>query len=110
VDSYGNAITAYNFKTHQVPANSIGNPAWYTWIIPTGSTNGLEQIHIDFNVNGNPNSMNTVITDSTIRNYTFTYTGATIPADTYRVYTTFADLAFYITDNDNIYFKGNTVA
>lgn len=110
VDSFGNAITAYNFKTHQVPANSIGNPAWYTWIIPTGSTNGLEQIHIDFNVNGNPNSMNTVITDSTIRNYTFTYTGATIPADTYRVYTTFADLAFYITDNDNIYFKGNTVA
>jgi hypothetical protein len=110
VDTYGNAITAYNFRTHQVPAGSVGGPAWYTWIIPTGSTNGLEQIHIDFNINGNPNSLNTIITDSTIRNYTFTYTGGTIPVDTYKVYTTFADLAFYITDNDNIYFKGNTVA
>lgn len=110
VDTYGNAITAYNFRTHQVVAGSVGGPAWYTWIIPTGSTNGLEQIHIDFNINGNPNSLNTIITDSTIRNYTFTYTGGTIPVDTYKVYTTFADLAFYITDNDNIYFKGNTVA
>jgi hypothetical protein len=110
VDTYGNAITAYNFRTHQVAAGSVGGPAWYTWIIPTGSTNGLEQIHIDFNINGNPNSLNTIITDSTIRNYTFTYTGGTIPVDTYKVYTTFADLAFYITDNDNIYFKGNTVA
>jgi hypothetical protein len=110
VDTYGNAITAYNFRTHQVPAGSVGGPAWYTWIIPTGSTNGLEQIQIDFSVNGNSNSLNTIITDSTIRNYTFTYTGGTIPVDTYKVYTTFADLAFYITDNDNIYFKGNTVA
>jgi hypothetical protein len=110
VDTYGNAITAYNFRTHQVPAGSVGGAAWYTWIIPTGSTNGLEQTQIDFSVNGNSNSLSTIITDSTIRNYTFTYTGGTIPVDTYKVYTTFADLAFYITDNDNIYFKGNTVA
>lgn len=110
VDAYGNAIHAYNFTTHQVSAGSIGVEAWYTWIIPTSSTNGLEQTQIDFSILGNPNAMSTVITDSTIRNNTFTYTGTTIPANTYKVYTTFADLAFYIIDNDNIYFKGNTVA
>lgn len=109
-DDYGNTIVAYNFKTHKVNANSIGGPAWYTWIIPTNATNNLKQILIDYNVNGNPNSLTTVITESTIRNNTFTYTGSTIPPDTYRVYTTFADTSFYITDNDNIYFKGNTVA
>lgn len=110
VDTYGNAIHAYNFTTHQVSAGSIGGRAWYTWIIPVSSTNGLEQTQIDFSIFGNPNAMSTVITDSTIRNNTFTYTGTTIPANTYKVYTTFADFAFYIVDNDNIYFKGNTVA
>ena len=110
VDAYGNAIHAYNFTTHQVSAGSIGVEAWYTWIIPVSSTNGLEQTQIDFSIFGNPNAMSTVITDSTIRNNTFTYTGTTIPANTYKVYTTFADVAFYIIDNDNIYFKGNTVA
>ena len=108
IDSYGNAISAYNFTTHQVPAGSIGVTAWYTWIIPLSATNGLEQTQIDFGTIAN--TLSTVITDSTIRNYTFTYTGTTIPANTYKVYTTFADVAFYIIDNDNIYFKGNTVA
>lgn len=110
VDAYGNAIHAYNFTTHQVSAGSIGVESWYTWIIPVSSTNGLEQTQIDFSIFGNPNAMSTVITDSTIRINTFTYTGTTIPANTYKVYTTFADVAFYIIDNDNIYFKGNTVA
>lgn len=108
LDSYGNAITAYNFTTHQVPAGSIGVAAWYTWVIPVSATNGLEQTQIDFGIIAN--TLSTVITDSTIRNNTFTYTGTTIPPNTYKVYTTFADVAFYIIDNDNIYFKGNTVA
>lgn len=107
VDDYGNAISAYNFKTHKVSAGSVGSPGWYIWIIPTGATNGGQQTQIDYN--GNANALTTVYTDSTIRANTFTYTGSTIPAGTYRVYTTFADLAFYINDNDNIYFKGNTV-
>jgi hypothetical protein len=108
LDAYGNAITAYNFITHQVPAGSIGVAAWYTWVIPVSATNGLEQTQIDFGIVAN--TLSTVITDSTIRNNSFTYTGTTIPPNTYKVYTTFADVAFYIIDNDNIYFKGNTVA
>jgi hypothetical protein len=107
VDSFGNAIQAYNFKTHEVSAHTINSPAWFTWIIATGFTNGLQQLQIDYNVNGNPNVFTTVFTESTIRSQTFTYTGSTIPPGTYRVYTTFSDFAFYITDNDNIYFKGN---
>ena len=108
LDIYGNAITAYNFTTHQVSAGSIGVAAWYTWVIPVSATNGLEQTQIDFGIIAN--TLSTVITDSTIRNNSFTYTGTTIPPNTYKVYTTFADVAFYIIDNDNIYFKGNTVA
>jgi hypothetical protein len=110
VDPFGNAITAFNFTTHEVPVGTVGDSAWYTWIIPTGSTNNGIQQKINFSINGNPNSMTTLIMDSTIYTQTFNYTGTTIPMGVYRVYTTFADLAFYIDNSINtIYFKGDTI-
>ena len=110
VDAYGNSIVAYNFTTHEVPINTVSNQAWYTWIIPTGATNNLIQYQIDVNSFGNPNSMTTLIMDSTIYTKTFNYTGSTIPTGVYRVYTTFADLSFYLDNGGNtIYFRGNSV-
>lgn len=110
VDSFGNAISAFNFSTHEVPINTVGGLAWYTWIIPTTATNNGIQQKIAYSVNGNPNSMTTLIMDSTIYSDTFTYSGGTIPAGTYKVYTTFADLAFYVDNTLNtIYFKGDTI-
>jgi hypothetical protein len=110
VDTYGNSIDAYNFTTHEVPINTVSNQAWYTWIIPTGATNNLVQYQIDVNSFGNPNSMTTLIMDSTIYTKTFNYTGSTIPTGVYRVYTTFADLSFYLDNGGNtIYFRGNSV-
>ena len=110
VDAYGNSIVAYNFTTHEVPVNTVSNQAWYTWIIPTGATNNLIQYQIDVNSFGNPNSMTTLIMDSTIYTETFNYTGSTIPTGVYRVYTTFADLSFYLDNGGNtIYFRGNSV-
>jgi hypothetical protein len=110
VDAYGNSIVAYNFTTHEVPVNTVSNQAWYTWIIPTGATNNLIQHQIDVNSFGNPNSMTTLIMDSTIYTKTFNYTGSTIPTGVYRVYTTFADLSFYLDNGGNtIYFRGNSV-
>lgn len=110
VDSFGNAIVEFNFTTHEVPANTVNSSAWYMWIIPTGSTNGYIQTLIDYSSDGSPNSLIAVNTESTLRQNTFTYSGGTIPAGTYRIYTTFTDVAFYLTNNDNIYFKGNTVS
>ena len=109
-DAYGNSIEAYNFTTHEVSVNTVSNQAWYTWIIPTGATNNLIQYQIDVNSFGNPNSMTTLIMDSTIYTKTFNYTGSTIPTGVYRVYTTFADLSFYLDNGGNtIYFRGNSV-
>jgi hypothetical protein len=109
VDSYGNAIIEFNFTTHEVPSGTVGGSAWYMWIIPTGSTNGEIQTLIDYNNSGNPNVLTSVNTESTLRSNTFTYSGTTIPVGTYRIYTTFTDVAFYINNDDDIYFKGNTV-
>lgn len=109
VDSFGNAKIAYNFQTIEVPQNTILDQAWFTWIIPIFLTNNQSQLDIDFSL-GNPNVFNNVLTESTIRTNTFTYTGSTIPSVTYRVYTTYPAGDFLI-DNQttDIYFKGGSV-
>lgn len=110
VDSFGNSVSAFNFSTHEVPLGTVPTNAWYTWIIPTGSTNNGIQQKISYSVNGNPNAMTTLIMDSTIYSFTFNYTGSTIPMGVYRVYTTFGDLAMYIDGSSTpIYFKGDTI-
>ena len=110
IDSFGNSISAFNFTTHEVPIGTVNGNSWYTWIIPTNATNNGIQQKINFSINGNPNSMTTLIMDGTIYSQSFNYTGSSIPVGTYRVYTTYADLAFYINNSlTTIYFKGDTI-
>jgi hypothetical protein len=109
-DAYGNPITAYLFQTYKVSAGTeIGN-AWFTWIIPTGSTNGQKLTQIGFNNAGNPNALTVANMQSSIYNLTVTTTGSTLPIGVYRVYTTFLNstMRFDGTNND-IYFKGVTL-
>jgi hypothetical protein len=110
VDSYNNPIVAYNFLTTQIPQNYVGGQGWYTWIIPTSLTNNQRQTAIDLNINNVPNLFTVVGTEGVINNYTFTYSGTTIPATTYKVYTTYPNIIFKISDSNNIYMKGNTIA
>jgi hypothetical protein len=109
VDSFGNTKVAYNFVTTEVPQNTISDQAWYTWIIPIALTNNQSQLDIDLGL-GNPNVFSNVLTESTIRTNTFTYSGSTIPSVTYRVYTTYPAGDFLI-DNQltDIYFKGGSI-
>ncbi len=110
VDSFGNPIIAYNFKTTIVSANTVSSgKAWFTWMIPTGQTNGLYQIKIDYSTSS-PTILTTVLAEPTIYSYYFTYTGDTIPKTTYRVYTTYPSTNFELLNSSAIYFKGNTVS
>ena len=110
IDSYGNGIVAYNFTTTAVSAQTVGCDAWYTWIIPTILTNNEIQTDIDFNPIGSPNQLTNVKTEPTIFEYTFDYTGSTIPQTTYRVYTTFPSSIFKLNNDETIYFRGNNVS
>jgi hypothetical protein len=91
-----------------VPANTVEDQSWYTWIIPTGLTNGLIQKEIDVSID-NPNVLTSTLMESTIYAYTFTYTGNTIPRATYRVYTSFPSSNFQLKNSTNIYFRGSVV-
>jgi hypothetical protein len=109
-DSYGNPIIAYNFKTTIVSANTVSaGKSWFTWMIPTGQTNGLYQKKIDYSTSS-PTILTTVNTEPTIYSYYFTYTGNTIPKTTYRVYTTYPSTNFELLNGSAIYFRGNTVS
>jgi hypothetical protein len=109
LDEYDNPIVAYNFLTTEVPKNTVSGEAWYTWIIPTYLTNNLRQVEIDLNNTGNPELFIQVKTEPTIYNYTFTYTGSTIPNTTYRVYTTYPNHIFKLINTQNLFFRGNSV-
>ena len=110
IDSFGNSIVEFNFLTIEVPENTVSVESWYTWIIPTSLTNNQRQTEIDLNVNGNPNLFTTVSTEGTINVFTFTYSGSTIPQTIYKVYTTYPSPIFKISNDDNIYFRGNTIS
>ena len=107
LDSFGNPIYAYNFLTTEVPAGTVNGQAWYTWLIPFSATNDEYQVKIDINTTGDANLFTGVNTEPTIYQYDLVYTGSTIPADTYKVYTTFPYQIFKILDSTNIYFRGN---
>lgn len=109
VDAFGNAVIAYNFFTTRVPSNTVGSTSWYTWIIPIQGTNFGKQVEIGLNAVGVPNSLIPINTESTIYANTFTYAGGVIPAGTYRVYTTFPNQIFRLSNTYDIYFKGNDV-
>ena len=108
-DQYSNTIVAYNFLTTEIPSGYVNGFGWYTWMIPVSLTNNERQTIIDINISNNPNLMTGVGTENTINSYTFTYTGTTIPPTTYRVYTTYPNTIFKITDTQNIYMRGNTI-
>jgi len=110
LDSYNNSIVAYNFLTTKIPSGYVNGSGWYTWLIPVSLTNNQRQTIIDINTSDSPNLLTGIGTDSTINSYTFTYTGTTIPPITYRVYTTYPSIIFKITDTQNIYMRGNTIA
>jgi len=108
VDSFGQPIVEYNFVTTQVTDSICSGEAWYTWLIPTSLTNNGVQNQIAISLAG-PGDGVAVNMNSTIYQNTFTYTGGTIPAATYKVYTTYPDPTFQQTNTGNIYFRGNSV-
>lgn len=106
-DPFGNPISAYNFFTTEIKSGTVKSKAWYTWFIPVIATNNEIQTEIYLNAMGNPTQQESVGTEPTINSYLVNYTGSTIPSGSYRVYTTFPNQIFRLTNNNNIYFRGS---
>jgi len=110
LDPYGNFINAYLFQTTEFPGGVVSGYAWFTWFVSTGATNGQIIKQIGSNNAGNPNSLTSRNLNPLYYGLTVNYTGTSIPAGTYRVYTTYSSTDFRINvSTNNIYFKGNTL-
>lgn len=107
-DSFGNIITAYNFKTTRVQLNTVPEQAWYTWVIPNESINNLKQLTISYGFSANTLSVENM--NSSIYSFEFFYNGDKFKKGNYSLYTTFVSSNFELDNSLNtIYFKGNTV-
>lgn len=110
LDTYGNLIEAYQFKTHEVTEGTVEGFAWYTWVVPTAATNGFVMEQIGINSLGNPNALINTQMNQIFYNMTVNYiSGANIPADTYRVYTSYIAPHSRLKGTYNIYFKGGNL-
>lgn len=88
VDTYGNPVVAYNFKTIRIPNSLIGSTSWVTVFIPTNAMNNdtKRQLKIE---SFTGNLTQNIIQNTTIHGYLLNYQGNRLPKGTYRMYTTF---------------------
>ncbi len=108
VDIFAATVTNYNFSPINLSANTISGDAWYTFIIPTGFTNGQYQKSIYLSYDGGI-SQTTVLTNPTIYSNYFEYTGYSYYRTAYRVYTTFPSPEFLLSNSTNLIFSGSTI-
>jgi len=98
----------FNFSPINLSANTISGDAWYTFIIPTGFTNGEYQKSISVSIDGGI-TQTTVFTNPTIYSNYFNYTGYSYFRTTYRVYTTFPSPEFLLSNDTNLFFSGSVI-
>ena len=116
VDTFGNIIYKPNFPTISTNELSVPIPAWYTFLIPTGSTlvnvNGTfvqkKQTEIDLS-HDDPTTFTSIKMNSKIYENSFQYSGNNLSRTYYYVYTSFPSPEFLIDNSTKIYFKGSKV-
>jgi len=107
-DKFGNSIQAYKFQTAVIPAGTFSATSWVTWFVSTAATNG--QTYSTINQGSSPGSMPAVTLPSTYLGLTINYTGSTIPAGVYKMYTSFVGTNFNVgVGNLPQYFQGGTL-
>jgi hypothetical protein len=100
--------TNFNFLPINLTANTISGDAWYTFIIPTGFTNGQYQKIINLG-DGINEPQSKILTNPTIYSNYFNYTGYSYYRTTYRVYTTFPSPEFLLSNDTDLFFSGSTI-
>jgi hypothetical protein len=111
-DLQGNPVVAYTFQTAFIPSSTVPSAevAWYTWMVPTGATNGQQYQTIKFGNNTNPPGTS-ITANVSYSNLIVNYTGSTnIPAGVYKVYTSKPSSGMNITNSGgNLYWQGGNL-
>ena len=114
VDTYGNAIDAYDFLTTEIPANTTTGNVYYVVLVPPSLTNNQIYSTIGISYTNTPLVLIQTSTDSGLRGSNVNYSGSNWPIATYRVYSQspsngFNNGAPFVVDITNNYFRGGTL-
>jgi hypothetical protein len=117
VDTYGNPILAYNFKTVKIPKNTAIGLTHISILIPVSGMNNdtkrqrtvrtYEKIGTSLVTNGSFTGT-TITMDNVYYGVLFNYQGNRIPKGLYRLYTT-STFRVNLTSTKDVYLKGNSV-
>jgi hypothetical protein len=116
VDSYGNPVVAYNFKTVKISKNTVNSLSWIVVLIPVNAMNQdtkKQKVISCIEKNGNTtitnSSLSNKLTDNVLYNTIIQYNGTKIPTGQYRIYSTYPSTGMRINLNstNDVYLRGN---
>lgn len=114
VDSEGNPIISYNFKTVKIIKGTFNEWAWVTILIPTSamSNDTKKQTKIEFYTKKGSTFVvkkTSMTMNSVLYGHLINYNGTIIPQGNYRIYSTYTSTnmnhKFNLTDD--VYFRGS---
>ena len=113
VDTFGNPVEAFNFKTVKITKNTVNDRfSWIIVLIPinamSNDTKRQRRIHI-VEQSGNIRRSSTVYTtDNVISGTVINYNGNRIPAGQYRVYSTYPSpgMRLNLNSTNDVYIRG----
>jgi len=115
VDSYGNPVVAYNFKTVKISKNTVNSIAWVNILIPVNAMNGDTKRqrtvnHYEIKNNVTVSNLNRNM-DNVVYSSVINYQGNRIPKGLYRLYSTYPGTGLRITFNttNDVYLRGNGI-
>jgi hypothetical protein len=113
IDTFGNPIEAFNFKTVKITKNTVNDQfSWIIVLIPINAmgndTKRQKQIEVVEKLGNVTRSRRIFLTENVISNLVINYNGNRIPSGQYRVYSTYPSTGMRLSLNstNDIYIRG----
>ncbi len=113
IDTFGNPIQAFNFKTVKITKNTVNDSfSWVVVLVPIDAmyndTKRQRRIHIVEKAGNITKSSTVYTTDNVLSGTIINYSGNRIPAGQYRVYTTYPSTGMRLNLNstNDVYIRG----
>ena len=113
IDTFGNPIEAFNFKTVKITKNTVNDQfSWIIVLIPINAmgndTKRQKQIEVVEKLGNVTRSRRIFLTENVISNLVINYNGNLIPSGQYRVYSTYPSTGMRLSLNstNDIYIRG----
>jgi hypothetical protein len=113
IDTFGNPIQAFNFKTVKITKNTVNDQfSWIIVLVPINAMNNdtkrQRRIHIVEKAGNITRSSTVYTTDNVMSGTVINYNGNRIPAGQYRVYSTYpsSGMRLNLNSTNDVYIRG----